>query len=116
MPSTYTPDSALSVVLRGAAAWTVGATANPDAVGNRSASGELTITKHQTPNEDAEMPIINVKMLEGRTEDQKRKLVKALTDAIVETCQAPVDGTTVVIEEYPRQHWAKGGKLMSEQT
>ena len=62
------------------------------------------------------MPIINVKMLEGRTEEQKSKLVKALTDAIVETCQAPREGTTVVIEEYPRRHWASGGKLMSEKT
>ena len=32
------------------------------------------------------MPFINVKMLEGRTQDQKRRLAKALTDAIVEIC------------------------------
>lgn len=61
------------------------------------------------------MPFIHVMMLEGRTEDQKRRLVKAITDAMVEICKAPPEGTTVVIEEYPRQHWAKGGVLLSDQ-
>ena len=60
------------------------------------------------------MPFIHVKMLEGRTEEQKRRLVRALTDAIVDTCGAPADGTTVVIDEYPRGHWARGGELLSD--
>ena len=60
------------------------------------------------------MPFINVKMLEGRSDDQKRELVKAITNAMVDICQAPAEGTTVVIEEYPRNHWAKGGTLISD--
>ena len=34
------------------------------------------------------MPFINVKMLEGRTHDQKKELVKAITDAMVTICGA----------------------------
>ena len=43
------------------------------------------------------MPFINVKMLSGRSTEQKRDLVEALTNAIVETCGADREGTSVVI-------------------
>ena len=61
------------------------------------------------------MPFINVKMLEGRTHEQKKALVKAMTDAIVETCGAKAEGTMVVIEDISRDHWARNGVLLSEQ-
>ena len=61
------------------------------------------------------MPFINVKMLEGRTHEQKKALVKAITDAMVETCGAKADGTMVVIEDIARDHWARNGELLSEQ-
>ena len=61
------------------------------------------------------MPIINVKLLEGRSQEQKRELVTAMTDAIVKTCGAKREGTMVVIEEFPREHWAKGGVLLSDE-
>ncbi len=60
------------------------------------------------------MPFVNVKMLEGRTAEQKKELVKAITAAMVNTCNAKADGTMVVIEDIPKDHWAKGGILMSE--
>lgn len=60
------------------------------------------------------MPFINVKMLEGRSQDQKRRLVKALTDAIVEICETKPESTKVVLEEIPREHWASGGVLLSD--
>ena len=61
------------------------------------------------------MPFINVKMLEGRTLEQKKELVKAITDVMVNVCNAKADSTMVVIEDIPRDHWAKGGILLSEQ-
>ena len=60
------------------------------------------------------MPFINVKMLEGRSEEQKRELVKAITDAMVNICGAKSEGTTVVIESLAKEDWAKGGILMSD--
>ncbi len=62
------------------------------------------------------MPFITVRMLDGRTEEQKRRLVKAITDAVVETTGAKPEGTTVVIEEVARHHWAKAGVLLSDPT
>ena len=62
------------------------------------------------------MPFVNVKMLEGRTHEQKQALVKAITDAMVDTCGAKAEGTMVVIEDVARDHWARGGVLLSEQS
>ena len=60
------------------------------------------------------MPFINVKMLEGRTHDQKTELVKAITDAMVTICGAKADSTMVVIEDIARDHWGRDGKLLSD--
>jgi len=61
------------------------------------------------------MPFINVKMLEGRSEEQKRELVQAMTDAMVNICGAKSECTTVVIDEVSRDHWETGGALISDQ-
>ena len=60
------------------------------------------------------MPFISVKMLEGRTDEQKRKLVKAITDAMVEICNAKPESTQIIIEEHARDHWASGGVMVSD--
>ena len=60
------------------------------------------------------MPVVTVKMLDGRTEDQKRQLVRAITDAMVDICKAKPEGTMVVIEDVQRDHRAVGGTLVSE--
>ncbi len=62
------------------------------------------------------MPFVNVRMLEGRSHDQKRRLVKAITDAMADICDAKPEGTMIVIDEVPRDHWARGGVLISERT
>ena len=61
------------------------------------------------------MPFVNVKMLKGRTEEQKRKLVEAITDAMVAICGAKAEGTMVVIEDIARDHWGRNGNLLSDQ-
>lgn len=60
------------------------------------------------------MPIITVKMGKGRTVEQKRELVRALTKVAVETLNAQPEWVTVLIEEYEsdRGNWAVGGELL----
>ena len=60
------------------------------------------------------MPVVIVKMLEGRTIEQKRGLVEAVTEAVMEHTGAPAEAVDVIIEEHPRSNWAKAGKLYSE--
>jgi len=60
------------------------------------------------------MPVVIVKMWEGRTLDQKRGIVKGITDTFVNVAKTTPDAVTVILEEYPKTNWAKGGKLSSE--
>lgn len=60
------------------------------------------------------MPYVTVKMLEGRTEEQKRNLVEKVTDAVAETAGAPVENVVVFIEEMPKNHYAVAGKRLSD--
>ena len=60
------------------------------------------------------MPLIRVEMLEGRTPEQKTALVKALTQAVVETLGSKPDVVDVMLFDIPRQNWATGGVQWSE--
>ena len=61
------------------------------------------------------MPIVTVKMLEGRTEEQKKALCEKVTEAVSETTGAPRENITVFIEEMSKNHYAPGGKRLSDQ-
>ena len=60
------------------------------------------------------MPHIQVTMLRGRSTEQKRKLAKRLTDAMVEEAGAVRDGVTVVIVEVEKEDFARGGTLIAD--
>ncbi|MBD8025517.1 2-hydroxymuconate tautomerase [Ureibacillus sp. 179-F W5.1 NHS] len=55
------------------------------------------------------MPIVTVKLLEGRTDEQKKALVEKVTEAIVETVNAKPEAVTIVLEEMSKNHYATGG-------
>jgi 4-oxalocrotonate tautomerase len=57
------------------------------------------------------MPIVRVSMFEGRSIDQKRELVKLLTDAMVKVAGVSPAGVHVVIDEIKRENWSIGGLL-----
>jgi 4-oxalocrotonate tautomerase len=52
--------------------------------------------------------------IEGRTLEQKRGLVKDITEAFVRNYGAAADAVTVQIVEAPKTDKAKGGVLFSE--
>ena len=60
------------------------------------------------------MPFISVRMLEGRDQEQKKKLVAAITDAMETICGAAREHVHVVIEELPKDSWARGGIMASD--
>jgi len=61
------------------------------------------------------MPYVTVKMLEGRTEEQKKALVEKVTLAVEETTGAPKEKIVVFIEEMPKNHYAIAGKRLSDE-
>lgn len=60
------------------------------------------------------MPIVTIKMLEGRTDDQKRDLVEKVTAAISESVDAPKENISIIIEEMQKSHYAIGGVSKSD--
>jgi 4-oxalocrotonate tautomerase len=62
------------------------------------------------------MPVVFVHMLNGGGGEQKRKLTKAITDAMEEHAGAKTDGLHVVIQEYALENWARAGVLGVDRT
>jgi len=60
------------------------------------------------------MPEIMIFAVEGRTVEQKRGLVKDITDAMVKNFQVPAESVTIQFVEADKNSKAKGGKLFSE--
>lgn len=53
-------------------------------------------------------------MIEGRTEEQKRALVKEVTEAVSRTVNAPVENVTVFIEEMSKNNYGVAGVRFSD--
>ena len=60
------------------------------------------------------MPTIRVELIEGRTPAQKTALVKALTQAVVDSLGSKAESVDVVLFDIPAQNWATGGVQWSE--
>ena len=86
--------------------------------GARPAAGfELTrVTSPAGVDSDtlARMPEVIIEIAQGRTQEQKRALIKEITEAVVRTCAVPADAVTVIIHENPLTDKGKGGVLFSE--
>jgi len=57
------------------------------------------------------MPIVSIKIAKGRSIDDKRKLVEAVSDSVVSTLGVKPEWVSVLIEEFERENWSTGGKL-----
>ena len=57
------------------------------------------------------MPILQVEMIKGRTVEQKREMVKKVTDAVTETLNCPKEAVTIIIREMEMEDFAKAGIL-----
>lgn len=60
------------------------------------------------------MPIINVQILEGRSESDIKELISSLTLTTAECLSVSKDRVRVLIEEVPQSRWAVGGTTMLE--
>ena len=60
------------------------------------------------------MPLVTVKAVEGRTIEQKRGLVKDITEAVVKNFKAEPESVIVDIVDLSRENVAKAGKLFAD--
>lgn len=66
-------------------------------------------------NKGGNMPIVQIHLLKGRSVDQKRALVKRVTEAVSETVNAPPEAIEVIISEMERENFSRAGVLIVDQ-
>jgi len=57
------------------------------------------------------MPVVTVQLWTGRTVNQKRRLVAAITEAMVQYADCGPDHLHVIIQDVPKDSWGRAGKL-----
>lgn len=60
------------------------------------------------------MPLIQVNMAAGRTPEQKRALLQAITDAVHQSIGAPVPSIRVWISEFEATDFISGGEILAD--
>jgi 4-oxalocrotonate tautomerase len=61
------------------------------------------------------MPVVTVQMWTGRTVAQKRNLVRAITQAMIDHAGCKPDHLHVIIQDVPKDSWGRAGVLGSEE-
>jgi 4-oxalocrotonate tautomerase len=60
------------------------------------------------------MPMIRVEMFAGRSKEQKRALVRELTEGTCRALGCPADAVQVILSDVAKDDWAESGKLFSD--
>ncbi len=60
------------------------------------------------------MAVVTIDMWEGRSREQKRRLVAAITQAMVEIADAKPATLHIVIRDVPKDNWGLNGTLASD--
>lgn len=58
------------------------------------------------------MPVIRIDMMEGRTQDQKRRIVKEITETMVSVAGVKPDDVRIIIIDHPMGNLAASGQLL----
>lgn len=56
------------------------------------------------------MPIAQIHILEGRSDEQKEALISEVTQAIMKALDAPQQSVRVIISEMPKQNFGIAGE------
>ena len=56
------------------------------------------------------MPVVNITMIKGRTDEQKTDLYREVTEAIQRTTGAPAESVRIILNEIEPKHFAVAGK------
>ena len=57
------------------------------------------------------MPNITIQWYAGRTEQQKREIVAAITDAMVKIAKTTPDQVHIVFQDVEKSNWGVNGRL-----
>lgn len=61
------------------------------------------------------MPLVHIDLIEGRSSEQLKGLVKDVTDAISKNTGAPAEHIHIVLNEMSKDHYSVGGIRASDE-
>ena len=61
------------------------------------------------------MPHVQITWVEGRTPEQKRKIVERVTKALVEDGRVKIENVHVAFHDVPATNYAEAGVLVADQ-
>jgi 4-oxalocrotonate tautomerase len=62
----------------------------------------------------AKMPLVEIHLLEGRTDDQKKALLAAVTAAVHDSIGAPLESIRVWVQEFTPKEYMIAGVLAAD--
>jgi 4-oxalocrotonate tautomerase len=62
------------------------------------------------------MPIIQVQILEGRSDEQIKAFISSLTESTVKTLGVKAEQVRVIVSDVPKKRWGVGGITKDELT
>lgn len=60
------------------------------------------------------MPIIQINIIEGRSDERKENLIHEVSHAAARALDAPIETVRVMINEMPKQHYGVAGVSVKE--
>ena len=60
------------------------------------------------------MPLVHIDLIEGRSDEQLKGLVKDVTEAISKNANVPADPLHIVLNEISKDRYSVGGKMVSD--
>ena len=60
------------------------------------------------------MPVITIAGNDGISLDDKREMVKKVSEVVAEAYGLPIDAITVLVQPYPKDNIGVAGELLSE--
>lgn len=57
------------------------------------------------------MPIVQIDMMKGRTVEQKKELVKKVTEVIAETANCPKEAVSIIIRDMEAENYGQAGEM-----
>ncbi|MEX3670912.1 4-oxalocrotonate tautomerase [Paraburkholderia phenoliruptrix] len=60
------------------------------------------------------MPTFHIELFEGRSLEQKRQFVEAITKATCESLGVEPNSVDIILTDVKRENWATGGRLWSD--
>lgn len=71
---------------------------------------------HGTGEKGGDVPNVTIEWLQGRSLDQKRKVIAGITDLLVDVADARREAVQVTFIDMSKEDWGRGGLLGIDRT